>query len=85
MVQKKRYFAKIANIKGQLNRSNAFWASKLRIRAGVFVLDNKSIRSIVHLVLSPACLVGIKPTWSLCINEGNIFESLLANIFVKML
>lgn len=74
-----------ANKNGQLEQSKAFCASRLKTMAGRFVLVRRSIKSIVHLVLSPACLVGTKPTWSLCINDDNKGESLLARIFVNIL
>lgn len=40
---------------------------------------------MVRQVLSPACLVGTKPTWSLLISFGMYLESLEASILVKIL
>lgn len=79
------YLERVENIKGQLSRSKAFWVSRLKIRTGRAVLLSKSIKIMVRLVLSTTCLVGTKPTWSLCISLGSMWESLLAKIFVKML
>lgn len=42
------------------------------------------MRAEIRLVLSPACLVGKKPTWTLSINLDNSWDKRLAKIFVKI-
>lgn len=73
----------VANRKGQPKRSKAFSESSPRARDAWPSLFATSIKSMTCLVLSPTWWKGTKPTWSLCIKDGNITFRCNDKSFVK--